>query len=171
MLLEEAIFNRQQELALKADKIARRDIEEEEQAEAGHIKITASKGRLLLRIQDDGKGIPSDALATTANGSQGVGLSRMRERSTLLGGTFDVETNSSGPGLITGASDDDPSDIATYSPVAAQFGYTLRWTTILSYPLMAAIPGNLWPHRPCDWVRVGCQSAKRTIAAWFFSSC
>src|SRR5690349_6885788 len=44
-----------------------------------------------------------------------------------------------GPGLITGASDDDPSGIATYSQVGAQFGYTLLWTMILSYPLMAAI--------------------------------
>jgi NRAMP (natural resistance-associated macrophage protein)-like metal ion transporter len=44
-----------------------------------------------------------------------------------------------GPGLITGASDDDPSGIATYSQVGAQFGYALLWTMLLSYPLMAAI--------------------------------
>jgi NRAMP (natural resistance-associated macrophage protein)-like metal ion transporter len=44
-----------------------------------------------------------------------------------------------GPGLITGASDDDPSGIATYSQVGAQFGYGLGWTLVLSYPLMAAI--------------------------------
>jgi NRAMP (natural resistance-associated macrophage protein)-like metal ion transporter len=44
-----------------------------------------------------------------------------------------------GPGLITGASDDDPSGIATYSQVGAQFGFTLLWTMLLSYPLMAAI--------------------------------
>lgn len=44
-----------------------------------------------------------------------------------------------GPGLITGASDDDPSGIATYSQVGAQFGYGLLWTTIVSYPLMAVI--------------------------------
>ncbi|HKV80670.1 MAG TPA: Nramp family divalent metal transporter [Candidatus Sulfotelmatobacter sp.] len=44
-----------------------------------------------------------------------------------------------GPGLITGASDDDPSGIATYSQVGAQFGYTLLWTMVFSYPLMAAI--------------------------------
>ncbi|MBV9624640.1 MAG: divalent metal cation transporter [Acidobacteria bacterium] len=44
-----------------------------------------------------------------------------------------------GPGWITGASDDDPSGIATYSQVGAQFGYTLLWTMVLSYPLMAAI--------------------------------
>jgi NRAMP (natural resistance-associated macrophage protein)-like metal ion transporter len=44
-----------------------------------------------------------------------------------------------GPGLITGASDDDPSGIATYSQVGAQFRYALLWTMVVSYPLMAAI--------------------------------
>jgi Mn2+/Fe2+ NRAMP family transporter len=44
-----------------------------------------------------------------------------------------------GPGVITGASDDDPSGIATYSQVGAQFGYGLAWTLLFSYPLMAAI--------------------------------
>jgi len=44
-----------------------------------------------------------------------------------------------GPGLITGASDDDPSGIATYSQVGAEFGYGLAWTLIVTYPLMAAI--------------------------------
>src|ERR1700756_5634345 len=44
-----------------------------------------------------------------------------------------------GPGLITGASDDDPSGIATYSQVGAQFGYGMLWTMLFSYPLMAAI--------------------------------
>jgi NRAMP (natural resistance-associated macrophage protein)-like metal ion transporter len=44
-----------------------------------------------------------------------------------------------GPGLITGASDDDPSGIATYSQVGARFGYGLLWTMVVSYPLMAAI--------------------------------
>jgi NRAMP (natural resistance-associated macrophage protein)-like metal ion transporter len=44
-----------------------------------------------------------------------------------------------GPGLITGASDDDPSGIATYSQVGAQFGYGMTWVLLFSYPLMAAI--------------------------------
>ncbi|UFN47783.1 divalent metal cation transporter [Roseomonas sp. OT10] len=44
-----------------------------------------------------------------------------------------------GPGLITGASDDDPSGIATYSQAGAQFGYGLAWTLLFSYPLMTAI--------------------------------
>jgi len=44
-----------------------------------------------------------------------------------------------GPGLITGAADDDPSGIATYSQVGARFGYDMGWTMLFSYPLMAAI--------------------------------
>ena len=44
-----------------------------------------------------------------------------------------------GPGLITGAADDDPSGIATYSQAGAQFGYSMLWTTIFTLPLMAAI--------------------------------
>ena len=44
-----------------------------------------------------------------------------------------------GPGLITGASDDDPSGIATYSQAGAAFGLQTLWTAILAFPLMAAI--------------------------------
>ncbi|WP_019936733.1 NRAMP family divalent metal transporter [Bordetella sp. FB-8] len=74
-----------------------------------------------------------------------------------------------GPGLITGASDDDPSGIATYSQIGAKFGYELAWTLLLSYPLMAAIQeisarigrvtgygiaGNLRRHYP-SWLSRG----------------
>jgi NRAMP (natural resistance-associated macrophage protein)-like metal ion transporter len=44
-----------------------------------------------------------------------------------------------GPGLITGASDDDPSGIATYSQAGAQFGFGLTWVMLFSWPLMCAI--------------------------------
>jgi NRAMP (natural resistance-associated macrophage protein)-like metal ion transporter len=44
-----------------------------------------------------------------------------------------------GPGLITGAADDDPSGIATYSQAGAQFGFNLLWTMPLTFPLMVAI--------------------------------
>jgi NRAMP (natural resistance-associated macrophage protein)-like metal ion transporter len=44
-----------------------------------------------------------------------------------------------GPGLITGAADDDPSGIATYSQAGAQFGLNLMWTMLFTYPLMAGI--------------------------------
>ncbi|MEI9890504.1 MAG: divalent metal cation transporter [Caulobacteraceae bacterium] len=72
-----------------------------------------------------------------------------------------------GPGLITGASDDDPSGIATYSQTGAQFGYALGWTLIFSWPLMCAIQeisarvgrvtgrgiaGNLKQHYPAPFL-------------------
>jgi NRAMP (natural resistance-associated macrophage protein)-like metal ion transporter len=44
-----------------------------------------------------------------------------------------------GPGLITGAADDDPSGIATYSQAGAQFGFAITWTLLFTYPLMVAI--------------------------------
>ena len=44
-----------------------------------------------------------------------------------------------GPGLITGAADDDPSGISTYSVAGAQFGYSTLWTALLTFPLMAAV--------------------------------
>src|ERR1700751_4900591 len=44
-----------------------------------------------------------------------------------------------GPGLITGAADDDPSGIATYSQVGAQFGTGMLWTKLFSFPLMVAL--------------------------------
>ena len=44
-----------------------------------------------------------------------------------------------GPGLVTGAADDDPSGIATYSQAGAQFGPTLMWTMVFTYPLMVAV--------------------------------
>src|SRR5258708_12378869 len=44
-----------------------------------------------------------------------------------------------GPGLITGASDDDPSGIGTYSEVGSQFGYGVLWTALFTFPLMLAV--------------------------------
>ncbi len=44
-----------------------------------------------------------------------------------------------GPGIITGASDDDPSGIATYSQAGARFGFSTLWTAVLAFPLMAGI--------------------------------
>ena len=49
-----------------------------------------------------------------------------------------------GPGLITGASDDDPSGIATYSQIGSQFGLGMLWTMLFSYPLN----GCAWPSWP-----------------------
>jgi NRAMP (natural resistance-associated macrophage protein)-like metal ion transporter len=47
--------------------------------------------------------------------------------------------NTLGPGFITGASDDDPSGIGTYSQAGAQFGYSIGWTMLFTFPLMSAI--------------------------------
>ena len=44
-----------------------------------------------------------------------------------------------GPGLVTGASDDDPSGIATYSQAGAQFGIATLWTALMTFPMMAAV--------------------------------
>src|SRR5271166_6102798 len=73
---------------------------------------------------------PPSPAETTASGKQRPATSRSAIRRALA---------VLGPGLVTGASDDDPSGIATYSQVGAQFGYGMLWTMVLSYPLMAAI--------------------------------
>lgn len=57
-----------------------------------------------------------------------------------------------GPGLITGAADDDPSGIATYSQIGAQFGYSMGWTMLFSLPFMVAI------QEICG--RIGCVSGR-----------
>ncbi|MFM5930689.1 MAG: NRAMP family divalent metal transporter [Novosphingobium sp.] len=44
-----------------------------------------------------------------------------------------------GPGLVTGAADDDPSGVGTYSQVGAQFGYSMAWTLVFGFPLLASI--------------------------------
>ena len=44
-----------------------------------------------------------------------------------------------GPGLVTGASDDDPSGIATYAQVGAKFRFDMAWSALLTFPLMAAV--------------------------------
>ena len=52
-----------------------------------------------------------------------------------------------GPGVITGAADDDPSGIATYSVAGAQLGTKLLWTALLTWPLMAAVSNDVRPNR------------------------
>ena len=68
-----------------------------------------------------------------------------------------------GPGLVTGAADDDPSGIATYSQAGAQFGYGLLWTVFLTTPFMIAIqlvsagsPVRASPPMSWNWRRAGC---------------
>src|ERR1700735_3587248 len=54
-------------------------------------------------------------------------------------GTIQRFFASLGPGLITGAADDDPSGIGTYSVAGAALGYSILWTALFSFPLMAAV--------------------------------
>jgi len=54
-----------------------------------------------------------------------------------------------GPGIITGASDADPSGIATYSQAGAQFGFGMAWLVLVLYPMITA--GNVCKNRYCDW--------------------
>src|SRR3954464_10267534 len=67
----------------------------------------------------------ADSATSAASGSSRVGWRRY--------------VTSAGPGLITGASDDDPSGIATYAQAGAQFRYGLLWTSLVTLPLMAAV--------------------------------
>ncbi|MEK7581207.1 MAG: divalent metal cation transporter [Patescibacteria group bacterium] len=62
-----------------------------------------------------------------------------------------------GPGIVTGAADDDPSGIATYSQAGAQFGFNLPWTMLFTYPLMTAV------QEAC--ARVGAVTGKGLAAA------
>jgi len=63
-----------------------------------------------------------------------------REQSnTLARGPFQKFLRTIGPGFITGASDDDPSGIGTYSQAGAQLGFNIGWTMVMAFPLMAAI--------------------------------
>src|SRR5947209_4607643 len=74
--------------------------------------------------------------------------------------------NRLGPGLITGASDDDPSGIGTYSQAGAAFGYGLLWTMPFCLPLMAAVQeisarlGRITGHGLAGNIR-------RHYSAWF----
>src|SRR5919199_3344627 len=62
-----------------------------------------------------------------------------------------------GPGVVTGAADDDPSGIATYSIAGAQFGTGLLWTALVTWPLMAAVQSMC--------ARIGMVTGKGLLAA------
>jgi Mn2+/Fe2+ NRAMP family transporter len=60
-----------------------------------------------------------------------------------------------GPDVITGAADDDPSGIATYSVAGAQLGTELLWTALFTWPLIAAV--QMMCARQRDGARLGCK--------------
>jgi Mn2+/Fe2+ NRAMP family transporter len=76
---------------------------------------------LTDRSSEDHNHISLDAAATRAKRKVELGFGRL------------------GPGLITGAADDDPSGIATYSQAGAQFGLNMLWSIVVAYPLMVAV--------------------------------
>jgi two-component system NarL family sensor kinase len=65
-------------------------------AQVARIEIENDQRCLQLRIKDDGHGIPANMSSVIPNGKKGVGLASMRERATLLGGTFDIQSDSEG---------------------------------------------------------------------------
>jgi NRAMP (natural resistance-associated macrophage protein)-like metal ion transporter len=71
----------------------------------------------------------------TSVSAKRAGKSKEEERGNPIKRFFSIL----GPGLITGASDDDPSGIGTYAQAGAQFGYGMLWTSVLTLPLSAAI--------------------------------
>lgn len=80
--------------------------------------------------------VPADALESTSHATEII-------ENNLKGGSIFAKANkylkNLGPGLISGAADDDPSGIATYSQTGAQYGFSLLWLAAWTYPLMAVI--------------------------------
>ena len=67
--------------------------------------------------------------------------SRKRQRRSVVGTSKPRLAQMLGPGLVTGAADDDPSGIATYAQAGAQYAFRLGWTLLITYPLMVVIQG------------------------------
>lgn len=87
-------------------------------------------------------------------------LVALRERST--DSSFRENLRRIGPGIVTGASDDDPSGIATYSQAGAQFRYGMLWLALLTFPLMAAV------QEICDRTALATGKSLGTIASDHF---
>src|SRR2546425_8359839 len=77
---------------------------------------------------------PTVVRADSASGTGSIGATRQREPHALK-----RVLKVLGPGLITGASDDDPSGIGTYATAGASLGYRTLWTAPFTFPLMAAV--------------------------------
>src|SRR3977135_3910283 len=80
------------------------------------------------------KGAPVIPHSDPAGGTGSLEAAMMRERN-----PFKRFLKVLGPGLITGASDDDPSGIGTYAVAGALFGFATLWTALFTWPLMAAV--------------------------------
>ena len=100
--------------------------------------MNASKRRFQLgHMSPNGSRLP---LRVVPGPSPDAETEQSRQTSPLavLNSSLKTFLSGLGPGLVTGASDDDPSGIGTYSQIGAQFGYGMLWTMVVSYPLMAA---------------------------------
>src|SRR4051794_37107825 len=97
------------------------------------------------RIHSASPATPRGRSPRTACARGSISTIRMADRGKPRGLTARLRhaahqwTSGIGPGVVTGAADDDPSGIATYSQAGAQFGYGLLWTMVLTYPLMVAV--------------------------------
>jgi NRAMP (natural resistance-associated macrophage protein)-like metal ion transporter len=147
-ILDEPLANDAHEFVLRiyGRRNLVRDIVDIETLKAPVGALTCSASAAMARFVDRSRRagrrtIPVEARLTKS-------ATRMRAALTSLShptADEDKDANRSkladvlGPGLITGASDDDPSGIATYSQAGAQFGLSLIWTLLLTYPLMCAI--------------------------------
>lgn len=82
---------------------------------------------------------PSDILERTIDGADKIVKAIPTERAVIAAKKTSHYWHSLGPGLTTGASDDDPSGIATYSQTGAQYGFSLLWLAAFTFPLMAVV--------------------------------
>jgi NRAMP (natural resistance-associated macrophage protein)-like metal ion transporter len=76
---------------------------------------------------------------TLAKGAKKATASKSSRSKTKTEARWRKYSRAMGPGLVTGASDDDPSGIATYAQAGAKYGTSFLWTALLTYPLMAAV--------------------------------
>src|SRR4029077_5855381 len=115
--------------------------DEQEAGDCDRAFGSAEEGR-------EGSSEKIELIAGFVNGGDGAARSTEHAMSELTTGAVPVRPGGAaetaadilprlGPGLITGAADDDPSGIATYSQVGAQFGFGMLWTMLFSFPLMA----------------------------------
>ena len=84
-------------------------------------------------------GIVKSRIGTSIGSSVGAATKSVSHSISSAGRHAEGYWKKLGPGLTTGAADDDPSGIATYSQVGAQYGNTFSWLAIFTYPLMSAV--------------------------------
>ena len=96
----------------------------------------------IRRVRDAFRGLRGSCKVSRSSGQIAHHLkigNRVRVMKTNKNSTDFSALKHLGPGLITGAADDDPSGIATYSQAGAQFGFSMLWTVVFTYPLMCGI--------------------------------